>query len=221
MQRIPEPELMNDAEQALAYAQADFSEPHNQFVDLFKQSLLGEDLQGRFLDLGCGPADICIRLARAFPRVDVLGIDGAEAMLSLGQAAVLKQGLQQRISLRQAYLPMASLPQQAYTAITSNSLLHHLADPLVLWQSIQAVAQQGTNIFIMDLMRPASEDEAKKMVETYAADEPEILRRDFYHSLLAAYRVDEVAKQMAALNISGLQIDVVSDRHFTVHGQWR
>jgi hypothetical protein len=34
MDRIPEPELMNDPGQALAYARADFEEPHNQFVEL-------------------------------------------------------------------------------------------------------------------------------------------------------------------------------------------
>ena len=37
MQRIPEVELMDDPEQTLAYARADFSEPHNHFVALFRE----------------------------------------------------------------------------------------------------------------------------------------------------------------------------------------
>ncbi len=32
MDRIPEPELMDEVEQARAYAAADFSEPHQAFV---------------------------------------------------------------------------------------------------------------------------------------------------------------------------------------------
>ena len=221
MQRIPEPELMNDHAQALAYAGADFTEPHDQFVGLFKQTLAGQDLQGYILDLGCGPADICIRMAKAFPLTTILGVDGAEAMLSLGQDALRQQGLQSRISLMKAYLPTDTLPQQSYAAITSNSLLHHLNDPLVLWQSVKSMAGSGTRVFVMDLMRPASEAEAKKLVDTYAIDEPDILRHDFYHSLLAAYTVDEVANQLDTLSIQGLKIDVVSDRHFIVFGEWK
>ena len=36
MRRIPEPELMDDAEQAKAYAEADFSEPNQRFLELFR-----------------------------------------------------------------------------------------------------------------------------------------------------------------------------------------
>ena len=36
MRRRPEPELMEDAAQALAYAQADFSEPNRLFLKLLR-----------------------------------------------------------------------------------------------------------------------------------------------------------------------------------------
>ena len=221
MQRVAEPELMNDADQALVYAQADFSEPHDHFVELFKQSLSDDKFEGCILDLGCGPGDICLRMARAFPEAEIFGVDGAEAMLALGREAIKQQGLAARVRLLKAYLPMDNAPTQHYAAITSNSLLHHLADPNVLWQSIQANAQKGTQIFIMDLMRPESTEQATKLVDIYAADEPAILRHDFYHSLLAAYTVDEVAAQLAEHGMRHLQIEVVSDRHFIVHGVWR
>jgi ubiquinone/menaquinone biosynthesis C-methylase UbiE len=220
MQRIPEPDLMNNAEQALAYAQADFSEPHNQFVALFQDSLQGQVLTGNVLDLGCGPADICIRMAKAFPDIEIIGVDGAPAMLALGREAMAGENLNGRISLIDTYLPAISLPDHQYRAITSNSLLHHLTDPLDLWRTIQSVAQNGARIFVMDLMRPVSTDQARQFVDVYAEGEPEILRHDFYHSLLAAYRPDEVAAQLRLLSITCLQIDVVSDRHFTVSGVW-
>ena len=63
MQRIPEPELMDEAEQARAYAQADFAEPNQRFVDCFEAEF-PELQQGAVLDLGCGPGDIVLRLAR-------------------------------------------------------------------------------------------------------------------------------------------------------------
>jgi hypothetical protein len=39
MNRIPEPELMNEAEQARTYAQADFTEPHDRCIELLRTSL--------------------------------------------------------------------------------------------------------------------------------------------------------------------------------------
>ena len=69
MERQPEPDLMDEEEQARAYALADFEAPHENFVELFKQRFAGEDITGDVLDLGCGPADVSIRFARHFPGV--------------------------------------------------------------------------------------------------------------------------------------------------------
>ena len=73
-------------------------------------------------------------------------------------------------------------------------------------------------MLVMDLLRPDSPEEAQAIVDRYAAQEPEILRRDFYHSLLAAFTEDDVAAQLAEMNLSRLVIDVVDDRHWVVSG---
>ena len=66
MERIPEPELMDEAEQARAYAEADFSGPHDMFVQLFREAFPDTAPAGAVLDLGCGPADVTRRFASAF-----------------------------------------------------------------------------------------------------------------------------------------------------------
>ena len=71
----------------------------------------------------------------------------------------------------------------------------------------------------MDLLRPESQEEAQAIVDQYAADEPEQLRRDFFNSLLAAFTEDEVAAHLAELNLSRLLIDVPDDRHWIVYGR--
>jgi SAM-dependent methyltransferase len=219
MQRIPEPELMTGQQQALAYAKADFSEPHNRFIDLLRESFPTLPDQGNALDLGCGAADITIRFAHAFPGWSVDGLDGAPAMLKYGQAALNQAKLQGRIQLRDAYLPGGEAPRDRYDLIFSNSLLHHLADPIILWQSIQRWAASGTAVFIMDLMRPEREEVASQLVAEYATNEPDILRHDFYHSLLAAYRIGEVQQQLAQENLDHFSFKIVSDRHFIVWGR--
>ncbi len=222
MQRIPEADLMDDEAQARAYAEADFAEAHQQLITLFQQRWPGREVTGRVVDLGCGPADISIRFARAFPRCEIEGVDGADAMLAHAVKAVAAAGLSSRITLRNRYLPDEALAQQPFDAVISNSLLHHLQEPMTLWQTVRACARQnsaaGTPVFVMDLMRPASEAEVTQLVEQYAASEPDLLQHDFRRSLFAAYRIDEVQAQLNAAGLNSLTVEAVSDRHLLVAG---
>ena len=59
MHRILEPELMNDDQQALAYAQADFSASNQFFVDSLIRELSPD--AHRVLDIGCGSGDVVVR----------------------------------------------------------------------------------------------------------------------------------------------------------------
>jgi hypothetical protein len=76
----------------------------------------------------------------------------------------------------------------------------------------------GARVLVMDLMRPASEAAAQALVDEYAANEPEVLRRDFYNSLLAAFEPAEVRAQLEAANLGHFAVEAVSDRHLLVRG---
>jgi SAM-dependent methyltransferase len=218
IERIPEPELMDDPEQARAYANADFSEPHQAFVEHFAQ-YFPRHRPRRVLDLGCGAADVTIRFARAHPGCELTGVDGAPAMLALARAAVTRLDLDHRVHLRERRLPDNTLAQHAFDTVISNSLLHHLADPQVLWRTVVDCTAPGAAVFIMDLRRPDTRAQAGRLVQEYSGNEPEVLRRDFFNSLLAAYRPEEIAAQLAQANLSGLQVEAAGDRHVVVHGQ--
>ncbi len=219
MERIPEPELMDDAAQALAYASADFEEPHSAFIARLAERFPGLPVAGRAVDLGCGPADISIRFARALPEWQVDGCDGAPQMLRLAEDAVRRAGVAERVRLIRMRLPSEGLARGRYDAVISNSLLHHLSDPQALWGSVRTCARPGAAVFIMDLMRPASRADAEALVHRYAEGEPPVLRRDFFNSLLAAYRIDEVGAQLREAGLDHLQVQAVSDRHLIVHGE--
>lgn len=206
---------MDDDEQTLAYAQADFSAPHQQFIEHLKEKF--PTLSGTVVDLGCGPADISIRCARNFVGSRVIGIDGSASMLKLANSAIRAHGLQGLIQLQCLRLP-CPLAIQA-DGIISNSLLHHLHQPEVLWQSIHAMAKPNCKIFIMDLMRPDHEATARDLVQTYAANEADILQRDFYFSLLAAFQPDEIRQQLVQAKLP-LKVEVISDRHLIIYGEF-
>lgn len=218
MERIPEPELMDEAEQALAYARADFEEPNSRFLTLFEERL--GTPSGVMLDLGCGPGDIPLRVVRRYPGVEVHGLDGAEAMLALARDALAQEpDLVPRVRFLHGSIPDANLPRQEYDDVVSNSLLHHLHEPMGLWRMVRRAARPGAGVLVMDLFRPPDREGAAEIVEAYGAGEPEVLRRDFFNSLLAAFTPDEVRQQLRDAGLDTLHVETVSDRHLLVHGR--
>lgn len=220
MERIIEPELMVDFEQAKAYANADFEEPHRRVIELFNIEFPDIEIKGKMLDLGCGPGDITFRFAKRFPEATVIGVDGAAAMIKLANMRKAQEKeVADKVQFIEGFIPGAAIPGGPYDLIISNSLLHHLHRPHVLWETILDYTSSGTKIFIADLMRPASAKEAQRLVNQYSGDEPEVLKRDFYNSLLAAFKPAEVEQQLAGVGLSELAVKVVSDRHLIVFGE--
>ena len=218
MKRILEPELMDDAEQAKIYATADFEEENQGFVDRFLESHGHEIDDAHIVDLGCGPGDIPIRLVKAHPTLRVTGIDASRPMIDLAQRAVDEANLGDRIELLCQRFQDVRFSKPV-NAIISNSLVHHVPNPLQFWYAIKTMAKAGAPVLVMDLIRPESTEDAQAIVDQYASDEPEQLRKDFYNSLLAAFTEDDVAAHLAELNLSRLLIDVPDDRHWIVEGR--
>lgn len=210
---------MDEAAQALAYAEADFSAPHSAFVEEFARRFPGEPVEGLVIDLGCGPADVTVRFARAHPHCALLGVDGAQAMLAHARRRVRAEALEGRIGLVHGYLPECLPALERARTLISNSLLHHLREAATLWQAVATLGLPGARVLVMDLLRPDSPAQAEALVRTYAAGEPEVLRRDFHRSLLAAYRVEEVRAQVGQAGLGGLAVEAVSDRHLLVWGR--
>jgi ubiquinone/menaquinone biosynthesis C-methylase UbiE len=221
VKRVPEPELMLDPEQARAYAAADFAESHERFVALLRAKLPALPAAGHALDLGCGPGDPTLRLARALPGWQVHGVDGSPAMLALARMAAERAGLAARVRFHEARLPElpAALAGRRFDLVLSNSLLHHLAEPGTLWKSAHRLAAPGGCVFVMDLLRPPSAAAAEALVARHAAGEPDVLRRDFFDSLCAAYNPDEVREQLLRAELGTLACEVVSDRHWIAWGR--
>ncbi len=216
MKRITEPELMEDETQVLAYANADFSVAHDHFIALIQGQFITDKMPKTVLELGCGSGDITQRFAEAFPHSIIDAVDGSQSMLAVANKR-LPQHLHQRINYHQLFLPAKQFPGSRYQVVFSNSLLHHLHDPYTLWKTLQQVVYPRGRIFIMDLIRPHSLSEAKQLVCDYASDEPEILKNDFYNSLLAAFSISEIRQQLQSVGLK-LSVEQVTDRHVFITG---
>ena len=222
LSRCLEPrELMDEMEQAYAYATANFDEPHVAILGHIQRLFPHLPAGAKVLDLGCGPGDITLRLASLYSACTIDALDGAQAMLDYADSAIQQQHLEHRICLLHTTLPCTDLPTSHYDLIFSNSLLHHLYHPEVLWDTIKQVAHPGAHVFVADLKRPCSYDEVKSLVKQYAGDAVPILQRDFSNSLMAAFTPEEVEKQLSRAGLGYFEIRVVSDRHIIIYGSLR
>ncbi len=222
MQRTPEPELMDGADQVQAYAEADFGGSDQAMVDRLAV-LCGGDPGGRLVDLGCGPGNISVRLARRWPQASVLGLDGAPRMLALAQErAAMEPGLVGRLQFQQALLPLAD-PRPlaaAFSAVVSNSLLHHLHDPGGLWQAVAQLAAPGAFVYLQDLRRPADPGAVEALVAEQMVGVPEVLRHDYRASLHAAFTPEEVVEQLEQAGLAAqLQVAPRQERYLEVWGR--
>jgi ubiquinone/menaquinone biosynthesis C-methylase UbiE len=218
VERITEPELMNDRVQAAAYAEADFDEPNRNFVEELASRITDLPVLGRVVDLGCGPAAIPIALVASHPAMRIDAVDGSEAMIAEARSAAFGKAGADRIRFVHAQLPSRELSDATYDLVLSNSLLHHFSDPTVFWSEVRRVAAPGASIFIADLRRPPSRGDVSALVDRYSCDEPEILQRDFYRSLCAAFTPQEVRRQVASAGLS-LTVQSLGDRHLMAWGR--
>ena len=219
--RIPEPEVMSDAEEARAYRAADFTAVNQAFADRFADLWAAvPERPGRpaFADLGCGPPDISARVARAVPGCRVTAVDASEAMLREGLAALRADPVGDAVLCVRADVKRLPLADASLDAVFSNSLLHHLADPLPFWREVLRVLRPGGLVFVRDLHRPGTLREASDLVDLHAARESPLLKTLFFNSLLAAFTTGELERQLADAGLAGLAVEKVTDRHVDVFG---
>ncbi|HYG77185.1 MAG TPA: class I SAM-dependent methyltransferase [Planctomycetota bacterium] len=218
LQRTPEPELMDLPHEADAYARADFSDVNQRFVDRLLEVCSTQNAL-RVVDLGTGPADIPIRIARARPAWTITAVDAAQAMLDIAAREIASAGLDKQITLVLADAKKTVLPAASFDLVCSNSILHHVADAQAFWREAKRLLKPGGVVFLRDLFRPASEEQARAIVRQHAGKESALLQEEFFRSLLAAYTPGEIREQLSAAGLDGLTVQTISDRHVDVFGR--
>lgn len=215
MDRTLEPEIMDGEAEASAYARADFADSNQWYADHFTAEYPTHLRE--IVDLGCGPADVTLRIAQLAPHAHIMAVDGSAPMLEFARKSLHAAHLSNRVEIHLGRLPGLSLPEHHFDAVLSKDMLHHLPDPQVLWSEVRRLGRPGAAVYVMDLIRPDSPLEAKEIVEQVAAREPPVLKQDFYNSLCAAFTVEEVRSQLKSAGLP-LTVEQVTDRHMRVKG---
>ncbi len=205
---------MDAPEEAREYDAMDHGEVNARFVADFLAAH-GNCRGGTILDVGTGTARIPIELARADPSAHVLGVDLAQAMIDLARVNIAGAGLASRVRCERVDAKTLPYESGGFEAVVSNSIVHHIPDPLsVLAEMVRLVAAGGT-LFVRDLARPESPEAVALLVARHAGSEAPSARALFEASLNAALTVDEVREMVRALGLPGQDVAMTSDRHWT------
>ncbi len=210
--RVLEPEVMDSVDEARDYDSMDHVEVNRRFVDDFVQQWNGEN---PVLDVGTGTAQIPIELCRRHPTAKVVGIDLAQAMLEVGQQNIQRAGLNERIQLERLDAKALPLSDESFAAVMSNSIIHHLPEPLVALREMVRVCRRGGILFVRDLLRPADRPTLEGLVRRYAGEANDHQRAMFSASLQAALTLQEIRALVADLGFDPNSVAASSDRHWT------
>ena len=164
--RVPEPEVMDDSDEVEAYAsaaaQAFLDKIDDSFVAHAVRLVPGRE-QGRALDIGTGPGQIVLKLARRLPGWSFVGVDRAANMIRQARAGVGAQpaasdsstGASGRVQFFIADGNRLPFPDASFDLVMSNSVVHHLADPMRVLSEIARLVRPGAAILVRDLRRPS------------------------------------------------------------------
>ena len=195
--RIPEPEVMDDSNEVLAYSSAAADAYLSNIDDTFVEHalrLIGP-AAGCALDIGCGPGQILTKLSARLPEWKFIGVDRSLTMIH-----------------RATYVPHSvfflagdacSLPfgDSSFDLVLCNSVLHHIGDPARLFAEIRRIAKPGAAILLRDLRRP-SRFGFPLHVRWYGRHYNGLMYKLYRDSVRAAYTPDELSAMLNAAGIS-------------------
>lgn len=213
MQRILEPEVMDTWEEAAEYDAMDFTEVNTAFAQRAVE--LGAT-SARILDVGTGTARIPIAIAQMRPSWQITAIDLSKNMLLIGARNVEAAKLQAKIKLELADAKKMPYENEYFDMVISNSIVHHLPDPLPFFQEIKRVLKPNGALLIRDLIRPSDEATMEALVAEIGAEYNAHQKKLFRDSLKAAFTLDEIKQLVEASGLEGVQIYQSSVRHWSI-----
>jgi ubiquinone/menaquinone biosynthesis C-methylase UbiE len=207
--RVPEPEVMDDSEEVEAYAsaaaQAWLDKIDDSFVEHAIQLLKGRQ-RGRALDIGTGPGQIALKLARRLSLWKIIGVDRSQKMIDEARSKLAATAsVTGRLEFRLADGNRLDFPDATFDLVICNSVLHHFAEPQNLLAELARVAKPRGAILLRDLRRP-SRLQYGLHVRWHGRRYEGAMGKLYRDSVRAAYTAPELQKLLDASRIRGARV---------------
>jgi ubiquinone/menaquinone biosynthesis C-methylase UbiE len=166
--------------------------------------------------MGTGTARIPILMCQKRSQYLITGVDLAQSMLIVGQRNVEEAGVNQRIRLERVDSKKMPYPDLEFDMLISNSLVHHLPDPLSFFEEIKRLIRPGGAMLIRDLIRPDNDRVVNELVaktgENYDSHQQQLFR----DSLKAALTLAEVEALIDRVGLLQVKLTQSSELHWTI-----
>jgi ubiquinone/menaquinone biosynthesis C-methylase UbiE len=227
VKRTLEVEAMDTEEEALDYDAMNHADVNTSFCTDLIASLPLMERGTQMCDLGTGTARIPIELCKRLSMCRVMAIDLSREMIKVAERNVQAAGMNQRVFplVDDAKALKALAGGLTMDAVFSNSVVHHIPEPEAFLREAFAHVGAGGVLFVRDLVRPETPEEATRLADLYApldrtnaaALATSTRQRDLLlASLHAALTVAEVLELVVPLGIPANAVKQTSDRHWTL-----
>ena len=209
LERIPEPESMEDSGEVEAYASAAAQSHLDAIDDTFvahAQLLLKGRERGRALDIGTGPGQIVLKLGYQLTRWKFIGVDRSVAMIENAREGLESAPeLAGRVEFQVADGNRLDFPNASFDLVVCNSVLHHLAEPQNLLSEIARLVKPDGAILLRDLRRPGR-FEFRRHVRKHGKHYSGEMKRLYMDSVHAAYTPEELENMVLKSRLKGVRV---------------
>jgi arsenite methyltransferase len=151
------------------------------------------------LDLGCGPANQLVQVAKLNPQAHFTGIDTSAGMRDRARQTIGRCGVANIEPVPGDMTTLAEFADASFDCVISTMSLHHLPDEVALSDALRAsrrVLKPGGGLYLIDFGRFKRAATQRFFAEDRSDIQPEIFTRDYFNSLRAAFSVDELSRAM-------------------------
>jgi len=217
MERIPEPEAINDREDVLAYdriVQATFGWMEKIQIKetlRFLRATAGKEC--KILDIGCGTGRLAVGVVKRKPGCRFFLVDFSLTMLEVASKNIQKNSVSHRVFLSQADGKCLPFNDKTFDAVICVHVLHHLKNPAEVLREIGRVVKDDGAIAIVDLIRPSSRLVTKLVVCSLGVFYDKVMKLGYYNSLNAAFTPEEYSQMLKEAGLKKCKFSIIFPHH--------
>lgn len=112
----------------------------------------------RLLDLGTGTGYLPIEIARHDPEISVIGVDKSPDMIRIARANARAFGTTGSVEFSVGDPANLPYPGRYFDIVVSVNVLHHLQDPLAVFEEVNHILAPGGQFWIYDYRKDVPDD---------------------------------------------------------------